>query len=244
MAELKIQKAMVLAAGLGQRMRPLTDDRPKPLVEVAEKPLIDYTLDRLSSAGVEEAIVNVHYLADLLEAHLEGRRAPQIKISDERDQLMDTGGGMKKAAALLGDDPIFYANTDAILINGMSDPYRRLMRAWRDDEMDALLLMASTCSASGYDGLGDFMMDPAGRLTRRKEKTIAPFVWSGVQIIHPRLLADTPDEPFSTNLLWNKAAEAGRLYGISHDGFWMHVGSPDGLEEAEKRLNDLRRGAA
>ncbi|MEM9726818.1 MAG: nucleotidyltransferase family protein [Pseudomonadota bacterium] len=244
-ADKPFSRAMVLAAGLGQRMRPLTNDRPKPMIRVAGRPLIDYALDRLAQGGVAEAIVNVHYFADMLEAHLADRRAaPRIVISDERERLLDTGGGLLKAAPLLGDAPVFYCNTDAILVDGRVDPLRAMQAAWRDDAMDALLLVAPLRIASGYGGAGDFDLDADGRLVRRGTRPAAPYVWTGVQIMHPRLLKDAPPGAFSTNLLWDKAIAAGRAFGLIHDGLWMHVGSPDGLEEAERRLDQLKRRCA
>jgi MurNAc alpha-1-phosphate uridylyltransferase len=235
------RQAMVFAAGLGTRMRPLTDDRPKPLVEIFGKPLIDHILDRLAAAGVEETVVNVHYMADMLEAHLAKRVHPRIVVSDERAYLLDTGGGLKKAweDGLIGDAPILYANSDTVWVDGMGDAVRRLAAAWRPDAMDALMLLAPMTACTGYAGRGDFQMDREGRLSRRTEGTVAPFVWMGVQIIDPKLLEDTPPAPFSTNLLWNKAIAAGRLYGIRHDGLWMHVGSPDGIAEAQRAVERL-----
>ena len=230
------KEAMVLAAGLGTRMRPLTDELPKPLIKVAGKTLIDYTLDRFASAGVAHAVVNVHYRAEQLEAHLKTRTRPAITISDERDVLLETGGGLKKARAALKDDPIFCTNTDAILIDvGGSDACGRLADAWRDAEMEALLLLAPTNRASGYDGAGDFDRGDDGRITFRQGRS-APYVFTGLQIISPRLVDEGPEGPFSTKLLWDKAAERGRLFGVIHNGEWMHVGDPAGLAIAEARL--------
>lgn len=228
---------MILAAGLGTRMRPLTDDRPKPLINVAGKPLIDYALDRFANAGVARAVVNVHYLADMLEAHVVQRAAPEIIVSDERAELLETGGGLKKAEAFLGARPIFCTNTDAILVDGdtgdrNAEPCARLTNGFDPDAMDALLLLVPKERASGYDGRGDFHLSPDGRLDWRGEDD-APFVFTGLQIISPLLLKDAPDGPFSTKLLWDKAKTAGRFYGVVHDGLWMHVGDPDGLREAE-----------
>ena len=226
------KRAMVLAAGLGSRMRPLTDETPKPLIEVAGKPLIDYTLDRFAAAGVEEAVVNVHYLADMIERHVRARTTPRIAISDERDQLLETGGGLKKARALFGDNPIFCANTDAILIDGAGpEPCARLAAAWRDDATDAMLLLVPRDRASGYDGRGDFDLDADGRLAWRTGESAA-FVFTGLQIINPALLNDAPDGPFSTRLLWDRAAARGGFRGVVHDGLWMHVGDPAGLRAA------------
>ena len=238
-------RAMVLAAGLGTRMRPLTDHQPKPLITVAGKALIDFALDRFDAAGVARAIVNVHYFADQMETHIKGRseqgRGPDIAISDERALLLETGGGLKKAWGLLGDDPVFCTNTDAILIDGDgADPCQRLRNAWNPETMDALLLLVPPTATSGYDGKGDFDIAgddesggvSSGPLAWRTGAT-AEFVFTGLQIIKTSLLHDTPDGPFSTKILWEKAAAQGRLHGIVHDGRWMHVGDPEGLAAAE-----------
>ncbi|MFN3959411.1 MAG: nucleotidyltransferase family protein [Parvularculaceae bacterium] len=234
--------AMVLAAGLGTRMRPLTDHLPKPLIKVAGKPLIDWTLDRFAGAGVRRAVVNVHYRADQMEAHLAGRRSPQIVISDERALLLETGGGLKKAAAHLGTDPVYCSNTDAILVDGAGpEPCAALAAAWRDEAMDALLLLVPIGLASGYDGAGDFALKPNGTLDWRSGDH-APFVYTGLQIIRPALLGGAPEGPFSLRLLWDKASAGGRMRGVVHDGPWMHVGDSQGLALAEaffdKRMND------
>jgi MurNAc alpha-1-phosphate uridylyltransferase len=236
--------AMVLAAGLGTRMRPLTDHLPKPLIKVSGKPLIDYTLDRLAQASVSRAVVNVHYRADQMEAHLKHRRAPQIVISDERALLLETGGGLKKAAPHLGTAAIFCTNTDAILVDGAgAEPCGALARAWRDAEMDALLLLVPKALASGYDGAGDFALRADGTLDWRTGEA-APFVYTGLQIIRPSLLDGAPDGPFSLRVLWDKARAAGRMKGIVHEGPWMHVGDPQGLALAEaffdNRANDRK----
>ena len=229
------QSAMVLAAGLGTRMRPLTNDKPKPLVEVAGKALIDYALDRFADAGVTQAVVNVHYFADLMEAHLKRRDCPHISVSDERALLMETGGGLKQARALLGEAPVFCTNTDAILIDGAgASPCARLAAHWNPDQMDALLLLVPRNNASGYDGKGDFELE--GDALDWRSGDSAPYVFTGLQIISPKLLDDTPEGPFSTRLLWEKAKRKGRFRGVVHDGAWMHVGDPAGHAEAEKRL--------
>lgn len=229
--------AMVLAAGLGKRMRPLTDDRPKPLIEVAGKPLIDYALDRFAAAGVERAVVNVHYFADMMEAHVASRAAPEILVSDERALLLETGGGLKKAAPLLGDAPFFCTNTDAILLDDEGEACAALADAFDPERMDALLLLVRRAAASGYDGAGDFSRSQDGHIAFRAGAS-APYVFTGLQILAPHLLDDAPDGPFSTRLLWDKALKAGRLYGILHRGFWMHVGDFEGLKAAEARLAD------
>ena len=228
--------AMVLAAGLGTRMRPLTDHKPKPLIEVAGKALIDYALDRFAAAGVEKAVVNVHYLADQIEAHLAIRSAPRIVISNERDLLLETGGGLKKARAQFDEKPVFCTNTDAILLDKPGDDAcANLCNAWRADEMDALLLLVPAKETSGYSGKGDFDRDNEGRITLRSGET-APFVFTGLQLISPSLIDEGPDGPFSTRVLWDAAAARGRLFGAVHNGFWMHVGDAEGLAAAEDRL--------
>ena len=233
--------AMVLAAGLGTRMRPLTDDRPKPLIKVAGKALIDWTLDRFAAAGVERAVVNVHYFADMMEAHLKTRTRPAIAVSDERAQLLETGGGLKRARALLGDGPVFCANTDAILLDGPgAEPCAGLAEAFDPARMDALLLLVPIEAASGYDGRGDFELSAAGRLAGRHGER-APYVFTGFQIISLDLLDGAPEGPFSTRLLWDRAAAKGRFMGVVHDGAWMHVGDPQGLDEAERRLSEGMR---
>lgn len=230
--------AMLLAAGLGTRMRPLTDELPKPLIEVAGKPLIDYALDRFAEAGVGRAIVNVHYRADQMETHLKTRKSPEIIISDERDLLLETGGGLKNALPSLGDNPIFCTNTDAILIDGEQNGCSILSSCWDADVMDALLLLIPIAETSGYGGKGDFDRSPDGQISLRTGDN-APYVFTGLQIITPALIAEGPEGPFSTRVLWDKAADRGRLYGAVADGFWLHVGDPDGLAEAERRLADL-----
>ncbi|MEO1014028.1 MAG: nucleotidyltransferase family protein [Pseudomonadota bacterium] len=232
--------AMVLAAGLGTRMRPLTDDRPKPLIPVAGKPLIDYTLDRFAAAGVTRAVVNVHYLADQVETHLKARATPLISISDERELLLETGGGLKKARPLLGDAPVYCTNTDAILLDGPGeDACKRLASSFDPADMDALLLLVPTDQASGYDGKGDFHLETDGRLAYRGDAASAPYIYTGLQIINPTLVDSEPAGPFSLRRAWDKAAEDGRFRGVVHDGHWMHVGDPAGLEAAEARLASI-----
>jgi MurNAc alpha-1-phosphate uridylyltransferase len=230
------QTAMVLAAGLGLRMRPLTDDRPKPLIKVAGKALIDYALDRFADAGVDQAVVNVHFFADMMEAHVLRRVRPRITVSDERALLLETGGGLKHAGRHLGDSPVFCTNTDAILLDDPgTEACALLAEAFDSQEMDSLLLLAPADRASGYDGSGDFDLASDGRVAWRTGAS-APFIFTGLQIISPHLLADAPDGPFSMRLLWDKALAAGRLRGLVHKGFWMHVGDPSGLKLAEARL--------
>lgn len=235
----QISKAMIMAAGMGTRMRPLTDTMPKPLVPFAGKPLIDHVLDRLADAGIAEAVVNVHYLADMLEAHLASRRHPRIIISDEREALLDTGGGTKKALPLLGDDPIITFNSDSVWADEIGSNLANLMAAWDPERMDALLMIADAARTIGYVGRGDFQMDEEGLLARRDPSTTAPYMFAGVQIIKPGLFADGPDGPFSTNLIWDRLIEKGRLFGHRMSGVWMHVGAPDDLAEAEAFLRDL-----
>jgi MurNAc alpha-1-phosphate uridylyltransferase len=227
--------AMVLAAGLGKRMRPLTASQPKPLVRVAGKPLIDHALDRLAAAGIARAVVNVHYLPDALVAHVRNRRQPAITISDEREQLLETGGGLVKAQALL-PDPFFCVNSDNIWIDGPYDTFHLLSQAWDAARMDALLLLVPHTGARNFQGKGDFHMDGLGRLSRRRSGRIAPFVFSGIQIASHRLLRDPPEGPFSTNLLWDRAIEEGRLYGLAFSGQWFEVGTPQAIAPTEVAL--------
>ncbi|MEM1198327.1 MAG: nucleotidyltransferase family protein [Pseudomonadota bacterium] len=229
-------RAMMLAAGLGTRMRPLTDERPKPLVEVAGKPLIDHALERLRDAGVEEAVVNVHYKADLLEDHLRDVKRPKIIISDEREELLETGGGLVKALPHLGTEPFFMVNTDSLWIEGARPSLERLRASWDDDSMDMLLLICSTVQSYGYFGPGDFHCDPDGTLTRRAENEIAAFVFTGVYMVHPRIFKNAPKGKFSMNVLFDKAMEAGRLKGLRHDGIWMEINTPEAIATAEHVL--------
>ncbi|QPC42557.1 nucleotidyltransferase family protein [Kaustia mangrovi] len=233
------RRAMIMAAGLGRRMLPLTEDRPKPLVEVGGRPLIAYSLDRIAQAGVERAVVNVHYCADQIEAFLGGVGQPDIVVSNERDRLLDTGGGIVRALPELGEDPFFILNSDAIWIEGAEPALERLRARWDEDAMDCLMLLAATATSIGYTGYGDFHMDPDGRLFRRGEGEVAPFTFAGAYLVHPRLFAGMAEEPFSMNLLWDRAAARGRLYGLRHDGVWLHVGTPDAIAAAETALKDL-----
>lgn len=229
---------MVLAAGIGKRMRPLTATVPKPLIEVAGRALIDHALDRLAEAGVDEAVVNVHYLADLVEAHVRRRKRPAVTVSDERKGLLDTGGGIAKALPLLGPDAFYLLNSDSFWIEGARPNLDWLAAAWDDTAMDGLLLVAPTVRAVGYAGRGDFRLDPAGRLTRRAEREVAPFAYAGAAILHPRLFADCPTGAFSLNRLFDRAIEAGRLHGVRMDGLWLHVGTPDAIGWAEMTIAD------
>jgi MurNAc alpha-1-phosphate uridylyltransferase len=229
------KRAMVLAAGFGTRLRPITETLPKPLVCVAGRPLIDWVLDRLVAAGVERAVVNTHHLAERIREHLKDRRDIEIVYSHE-PEILETGGGIKQALPLLGEGPFVSVNAKILWINGREDAIERLAAAWDDARMDALLLLQPTVTAVGYDGAGDFLMETDGRIRRRDEHEVAPFLFSGVQIIHPRLFLDAPNGHFSLNLLYDRAIEAGRLYAIRHDGAWFHVSTPRHLVEVEARL--------
>lgn len=234
------ETAMVMAAGLGKRMRPLTATRPKPLVEVAGKPLLDHVFDRLRSAGVKRAVVNVHYLADALEAHLKNRvKGIDVLVSDERKRLMETGGGIVQARDLIGDKPFLVINSDNLWIDGPTDAIRALAARWNDAEMDALLLVVPLARAHSHGGQGDFRLAPDGRITgRRQPGRLAPFVFTGVQILSPRLIADWPEGPFSTMLFWERAIAAGRAYGLVHQGLWFDVGTPGAIRRTEAMLAD------
>ena len=230
-------KAMVLAAGLGTRLKPVTDTLPKALVQVDNRALIDHALDRLEAVGVGEVVVNTHYLAEQLHAHLSVRKSPVLQISHE-DDLLDTGGGIAKALPLLGDDPFLAVNADAFWLNGPYDALQRMAHTWDDDTMDGLLLLHSTVEAYGYTGLGDFCASLGdGVLTRRLEGEVSPWLFTGIQMLHPRLFKTAPDGAFSLNLLYDRAIESGRLLGVVHDGEWFHVGTPQGLEEAETYMH-------
>jgi MurNAc alpha-1-phosphate uridylyltransferase len=228
--------AMVLAAGLGLRLRPLTETTPKPLVPVAGRTLLDRALDKLAAAGVTDAAVNIHYLAHMIEAHLAGRTTPRIALSRETGELLETGGGVRKALPLLGADPFFVVNADIAWEDGPVPALRRLAEAWDDAAMDALLLLHPVGTATGYDGVGDYAIGPDGRLRHRGDASTAPYVFTGIQMLHPRLFDDAPSGPFSLARLYNRAEAAGRLFGIVHDGDWHHIGTLAGLEVAERRL--------
>jgi len=233
----KVTRAMVMAAGMGQRMRPLTDNRPKPLVRVGGRTLLDHGLDRLGEAGVHTVVVNVHYLGGQIIDHLAGRKSPKIIISDESDGLLDTGGGIKKALPLLGAKPFFTLNTDAMWIDGARPTLGALAAAFDPEKMDALLLLAPTLGNIGFAGAGDFFYDAERRLTRRGGRPRAPYVYAGVTLTHPRLFDGAPEGAFSTNLLWDRAIEADRLFGHILEGRWMHVGTPDAVSKAETALS-------
>jgi MurNAc alpha-1-phosphate uridylyltransferase len=232
-----IKTAMVLAAGHGTRMRPLTNDRAKAMVEVGGKPLIDHMLDRLSASGIERAVVNVHAHADHLEAHLKARtKGPEIVISDEREALLETGGGMVKALPLLGEGPVLTCNIDAIWTEDDVPIIASLMNRWDASIMEDLLLLAPIERTLGYHGKGDFLFAHDGRLERRGERAAAPYVYAGVQITTLGRLAQEPIEPFSRNRIWNQTLKAGTIFGHPMDGFWMHVGDPKARGEAEAIL--------
>ena len=226
-------RAIVLAAGLGTRMRPYNGHIPKPLVEIGGKSLIDYSLDRLADAGVESVVVNVHHLADILERHLAPRQRPHVVISDERGELLGTGGGIAKALPKLGDAPFFLVNSDTVWLDGVRPNFTRMAEAFDPQTMDVLLLLAATTSSIGYSGRGDFAMLPDGRLRRRRENEVVPFVYAGAAILSPALFADAPPGAFSLTVLFERAAENNRLFGLRLEGVWMHVGTPDAVAAAE-----------
>ena len=230
----KPTRAMVLAAGLGLRMRPLTNNLPKPLVPVAGRPLLDHVLDKLAEAGVGEAVVNVHYLPDQIIDHVATRNHPRIIISDERDEVLDTGGAVVKALPLLGDAPFFHLNADTMWIDGVRPNLTRMAEAFDPARMDILLLMAPTASSIGYGGSGDYAMLADGALRKRKENQVVPFVYAGVAIMSPALFAGAPKGKFSLTKMFDRANEQERLFGLRLDGVWMHVGTPDAVQAAEK----------
>ena len=227
---------MVLAAGLGSRMRPFNGHIPKPLVEVGGRALIDYVLDRLAATGVERVVINVHHLAEQIERHVHGRTRPRIIISDEREALLGTGGGVAKALSALGDAPFFHVNSDTIWIDGVKPNLTRLAAAFAPARMDALLLLAPTATSIGYAGRGDFAMTPDGRLTPRGERDVVPFVFAGAAILAPALFRGAPTGAFPLTKLFDRAAEAGRLHGLRLEGVWMHVGTPDAVAAAEAAI--------
>ncbi len=232
--------AMIMAAGLGKRMRPLTATRPKPLIEVNGKALLDHVLEKLRHAGVRKVVVNVHYLADALEAHLQSREhGLEVVISDERDLLMETGGGLVRAAPLIDSDPFLALNSDNLWIDGPADTLKLLASHWDDSKMDALLLLVPQARALNHKGMGDFHMDSSGRIRRRQKSHVAPFVFTGIQIASKRLLRDAPDGPFSTNILWDRAIEEGRCFGAVHQGLWFDVGTPQSIRQTETALEHV-----
>ncbi len=234
-----ITRAMILAAGLGTRMGHLTQDKPKPLVPVLGRTLIDRVIDRLIAGGVNTVVVNVHYKADMLRDHLARRKDVDIIVCDETNAILDTGGAVAQALEHFKGEPFFTQNADSIWVEGMGKAMNRMKERWNPDTMDCLMLLASTTSSLGYDGRGDFEMNQLGVLKRRAELKLAPFVWTGMQIVHPRLFERAPTGRFSINPLWDKAIESERLHGIRLDGTWIHVGTPEGLIDAENYLRDL-----
>jgi MurNAc alpha-1-phosphate uridylyltransferase len=225
---------MVLAAGLGLRMRPLTDHMPKPLVSVAGQPLLDHVLDKLAAAGVSEAVVNVHYLPDQIIEHVKTRTQPRVIISDERDKVLGTGGAVVKALPLLGPEPFFHVNADTMWIDGVRPNLARLAETFDPARMDVLLLMAPTASSIGYSGRGDYSMLPDGALRKRREQQVVPFVYAGAAIMSPSIFAGAPAGEFSLTKLFDRANEQERLFGLRLDGVWMHVGTPDAVQAAEE----------
>ncbi len=230
------EKAMVLAAGLGTRMRPITDKIPKPLVEVYGKTLLDHGLDALVRAGVKEAVINVHYHADQIEDHVKHRNDLKITISDEREELLDSGGGIANALPLLGDEPFYLINADSFWVEGYRQNLNRMAETWQHDKMDIMLLLAGMANAVGFGSKGDFSMDPDGRLERRCEKKIAPFAYAGAAILNPAVFEHAPKGAFSLNQQFNEALEKERLFGLRLEGLWLHVGTPDAIREAEDAI--------
>jgi MurNAc alpha-1-phosphate uridylyltransferase len=229
---------MVMAAGLGLRMRPLTDQRPKALIEVGGRAMIDHILDRLEAAGVTRAVVNVHAFADQMEDHLARRGSPEILISDERARLLETGGGLKRARAMLGEAPIWVANSDYVWVEGRDDALAKVAATWDPARMDACLIVVPKARTAGFDTPGDFSCDDAGRLMHRGEAAEAPLHCFGVEILDPQRVYEVADEKFSLFRVWQAAEARGRLFGVIPDGHWMQVGDPAALEAAEARLKE------
>ncbi len=234
-----VTRAMIMAAGLGTRMRPLTNDRPKPMVTVLGKTLIDHALDRLVAAGVTLAVVNLHYKGDMLRAHLGRRHDIEIVFSDESDEILGTGGGVVKAMPHFAGEPFFILNSDSVWVEGYSPALVSMQALWDSERMDGLLLLAAMTTAMGYEGRGDFVMDADGHIGRVPERGSAPYAYPGVQIVHPRLFADPPEGEFSTNRMWDRAIADGRLFGTRLEGVWIHVGTPEARDQAEKYLAAL-----
>lgn len=232
----QITAAMIMGAGLGVRMRPLTDDRPKPLITVAGRALIDHSIDRLAQAGVTKIVVNLHYKGEMLRAHLARRHDVQIVFSDETDLLLDTGGGVVKALHHFGGRPFFVLNSDSVWVEGPVGALPAMIEHWDPEIMDGLLLLADMQTAMGYEGKGDFVLEAGGHVLRARDHAGATYAYPGVQIAHPRLFADAPEGPFSTNLMWDRAIARGKLFGTVLDGAWIHVGTPDARDEAEAYL--------
>jgi len=234
---IKVETAMVMAAGLGKRMRPLTENRPKPLVEVAGKAMIDHCFGKLVEAGIGKAVVNVHYLADMMEAHLAALPYPiDIRVSDEREELLETGGGLVQAEPLIAEATFFCINSDNLWTDGPTNSLQQLAQAWDEEQMDALLLLVPRISAHNYQGTGDFHLDDENRISRKLPGQEAPLIYSGIQLISKRLLRDAPAGPFSTNIFWERAIGEGRLFGMVHQGEWFEVGSPEAIAPTEAAL--------
>ncbi|MEP1207156.1 MAG: nucleotidyltransferase family protein [Rhizobiaceae bacterium] len=231
-----IETGMVLAAGLGTRMRPITDNLPKPLVSVAGQTLLDRALDALAKGGIQQALVNVHYLADQIEKHLHGRTMPAVSVSDERRELLDSGGGVKKAIAGMTDSPMVILNGDSFWVDGGGSTIRQMKSVWNPDEMDMLLLVATLDQATGYDGAGDFFLDNENRLKRRGDASQAPYIYAGAIITGTSNINSVPDSKFSLNRLFDAAIQRNRLYGCLLDGLWLHVGTPASIDEAEQAI--------
>jgi len=234
-----ITRAMIMAAGLGTRMRPLTNDLPKPLVKVRGRALIDHVIDRLVAAGVTLIVVNTHYKAEMIKAHLAKRKDVEIRISDESEALLDSGGGIFKALPHFEGQPFFHANADTVWVEGASHALDKMQARWNGETMDALMLLAPTVSTVCYEGRGDFMMDSDGLLSRVPEARLSPFVWMSMEIVHPRLFESASGTKFSINPLWDRAIEKGRLFGMRLDGVWMHIDNPEAIRQAEAYLADL-----
>ncbi|WP_339690040.1 nucleotidyltransferase family protein [uncultured Parasphingorhabdus sp.] len=236
----KVDTAMIMAAGLGKRMRPLTESRPKPLVEVAGKAMIDHCFEKLVEAGIGKAVVNVHYLADMMEAHLAALPYPiDIRVSDERSELLETGGGLVQAEPLIDEDIFFCINSDNLWTDGPTNSLQQLAQAWDGDRMDALLLLIPREAAHNYKGDGDFHLDDENRISRKLPDQKAPLIYSGIQLISKRLLRDAPTGPFSTNIFWERAIGEGRLFGAVHEGQWFEVGSPQAIAPTEAALANV-----
>ncbi len=236
-------RAMIMAAGLGTRMRPLTNTVPKPLVKVAGKPLIDHAIDRLVASGVTTIVVNLHYKAEMIKDHLRHRKNVEILYSDESDGLLGTGGGVAKALSFFGEEPFFIHNSDTIWVEGYGHALDQMKAQWNPEKMDALLLMVPLLNSIGYEGVGDFLMDGLGHLSRVPAGRVSPFAYPGVQIVHPRMFNKLPVGGFSTNVLWDRAIEQERLFGIRLEGMWIHVGTPQAVAEAEAYQADLAPAA-
>jgi MurNAc alpha-1-phosphate uridylyltransferase len=234
-----VTRAMIMGAGMGTRMRPLTNDRPKPMVTVAGRTLMDHAIDRLAAAGVTTVVANLHYKAQMLRDHLAKRRDVTVVYSDETDKLLDTGGGVVKALPHFGGEPFFIVNSDSIWVEGAHAALRALQQRWDATAMDGLLLLAEMKTALGYEGRGDFALEANGHVVRARDSSLPPYAYPGVQIAHPRMFADAPDGAFSTNLMWDRAIAGGRLYGTVLDGVWIHVGTPQARDEAEAYLARL-----